>query len=229
MQLASRFASRSPALRSDYPLSDDQIRRVAPSIFADAPHESRSERYSYIPTAAVLTELRKEGFQPFMVTQTRVRDEGKREHTKHMIRLRHASQINGAEANEIVLLNSHDGTSSYQMLAGMFRFVCSNGLVCGDTVADVRVPHKGDVAGQVIEGAFEVLDGFERVKESRDAMRAITLDEGEAEVFARSALALKYDPTDNKPAPITESQILMPRRFDDRRPDLWSASSRAQE
>ncbi|EPG8535319.1 hypothetical protein ORO10_004279 [Klebsiella aerogenes] len=54
MQLASRFASRSPSLRSDYPLSDDQIRRVAPSIFADAPHESRSERYAYIPTAAVL-------------------------------------------------------------------------------------------------------------------------------------------------------------------------------
>ncbi|WP_275213598.1 DUF932 domain-containing protein [Citrobacter freundii] len=229
MQLASRFASLSPSLRSDYPLSDDQIHRVAPSIFADAPHESRSQRYSYIPTAAVLTELRKEGFQPFMVTQTRVRDEGKREHTKHMLRLRHASQINGAEANEIVLLNSHDGTSSYQMLAGMFRFVCSNGLVCGDTVADVRVPHKGDVAGSVIEGAFEVLSGFERVKESRDAMRAITLDEGEAEVFARSALALKYDPTDNKPAPITESQILMPRRFDDRRPDLWSVFNRTQE
>ena len=53
-----------PSLRSDYPLSDDQIHRVAPSIFADAPHESRSQRYAYIPTAAVLTELRKEGFQP---------------------------------------------------------------------------------------------------------------------------------------------------------------------
>ncbi|HCI2706177.1 TPA: DUF945 domain-containing protein [Pseudomonas aeruginosa] len=229
MQLASRFASRSPSLRSDYPLTDDQIHRVAPSIFADAPHESRSQRYAYIPTAAVLAELRKEGFQPFMVTQTRVRDEGKREHTKHMLRLRHASQINGAEANEIVLLNSHDGTSSYQMLAGMFRFVCSNGLVCGDTVTDVRVPHKGDVSGHVIEGAYEVLRGFERVKENRDAMRAITLHDSEAEVFARSALALKYDPTDNKPAPITESQILMPRRFDDRRPDLWSVFNRTQE
>ena len=55
---------------------------------------------THIPTATVLTELRKEGFQPFMVTQTRVRDEGRREHTKHMIRLRHASQINGAEAND---------------------------------------------------------------------------------------------------------------------------------
>ena len=60
MQLASRFASHSPALRSDSPLSDDQIHRVAPSIFADAPHESRSQRYAYIPTSAVLTELRKD-------------------------------------------------------------------------------------------------------------------------------------------------------------------------
>ena len=227
--LASRFASRSPVLRSDSPLSDDQIHRVAPSIFAEAPHESRSQRYAYIPTATVLTELRKEGFQPFMVTQTRTRHEDRRDYTKHMIRLRHASQINArGEANEIILLNSHDGSSSYQMLAGMFRFVCSNGLVCGDTVADVRVPHKGDVAGQVIEGAYQVLHGFDRALESRESMQAITLDEGEAEVFARAALSLKYDDPD-KPAPITESQILMPRRFDDRRPDLWSVFNRTQE
>ncbi|MDV2657661.1 DUF932 domain-containing protein [Pseudomonas aeruginosa] len=227
--LASRFASRSPVLRSDSPLSDDQIHRVAPSIFAEAPHKSRSQRYAYIPTATVLTELRKEGFQPFMVTQTRTRHEDRRDYTKHMIRLRHASQINArGEANEIILLNSHDGTSSYQMLAGMFRFVCSNGLVCGDTVADVRVPHKGDVAGQVIEGAYQVLHGFDRALESRESMQAITLDEGEAEVFARAALSLKYDDPD-KPAPITESQILMPRRFDDRRPDLWSVFNRTQE
>jgi|TARA_R110002020_G_scaffold142060_3_gene314027 hypothetical protein len=55
MKLASRFSYRSPVLRSDHPLSDDQIRTVAPSIFAETPHESRSQRYSYIPTAAVLT------------------------------------------------------------------------------------------------------------------------------------------------------------------------------
>ena len=77
---------------------------------------------------------------------------------------RDGAEAKASEANEIILLNSHDGTSSYQMLAGMFRFVCSNGLVCGDTVADVRVPHKGDVSGQVIEGAYEVLRGFDRVK-----------------------------------------------------------------
>ncbi|MBO1011768.1 DUF932 domain-containing protein, partial [Acidovorax sp. SD340] len=117
MQLASRFASRSPVLRSPVPLSDDQIRLVAPSIFAEEAHDSRSNRYSYIPTSVVLNKLRGEGFQPFMVTQTRVRREDRREFTKHMIRLRHASQITGSEANEIIVLNAHDGSSSYQMLA----------------------------------------------------------------------------------------------------------------
>jgi len=57
-----------------------------------------------------------------------------------MLCMRHTSQINGGEANEIVLLNSPDSRSSYQMLVGMciFRFVCSNGLVCVNTVADVH-------------------------------------------------------------------------------------------
>ncbi len=229
MQLASNFSYRSPVLRSESPLLDDQIRAVAPSIFAEAPHESRSKRYTYIPTASVLQELRSEGFEPFMVCQSRVRHDDRRDFTKHMIRLRHASQIDArGEANEIILLNSHDGTSSYQMLAGMFRFVCQNGLVCGDTVADVRVPHKGDVAAQVIEGAYEVLQGFDQAQQSRDAMRAVTLDGGEAEVFARAALALKYDDP-NQPAPITERQVLAARRLDDNRTDLWSVFNRTQE
>jgi len=71
-------------------------------IFAEEAHGSRSDRYTYIPTATILGKLRAEGFQPFMVAQTRVRDESKREHTKHMLRLRHATQIADAdaEANE---------------------------------------------------------------------------------------------------------------------------------
>lgn len=229
MQLATRFAHYSPTLRSREPLSDDQIRCVAPSIFAEDKHESRSDRYTYIPTGDVLGALRKEGFEPFMVCQTRVRNESKREFTKHMLRLRHARQINDAEANEIILLNSHDGTSSYQMLAGMFRFACSNGLVCGETLADVRVHHKGQIVERVIEGAYEVLDGFDLVRERRDDMRAVTLDPAEADIFARAALALKYEPDPLRPAPITDSQVLAARRVDDIKSDLWSTFNRVQE
>jgi hypothetical protein len=230
MQLASSFHYGSPMLRADSPLSDDQIRRVAPSIFADGKHESRSERYTYIPTIDVLRGLRNEGFQPFMVCQTRVRHDGRREYTKHMMRLRHADQITGDEANEIVLLNSHDGTSSYQMLAGMLRFVCQNGMVAGDSVRDIRVPHKGNIVQNVITGAFDVLDGFDLIREQKDGMRDVALDRDEQNAFARSALALRYDPTDTEaPAPVTESQLLAPRRFEDRRDDLWTVFNRVQE
>ncbi|RQS25597.1 DUF945 domain-containing protein [Burkholderia sp. Bp8992] len=230
MQLASSFHYSAPMLRADSPLSDDQIRLVAPSIFADGKHESRSERYTYIPTIDVLRGLRNEGFQPFMICQTRVRDTGKREFTKHMLRLRHADQITGEEADEIVLLNSHDGTSSYQMLAGTFRFVCQNGMVAGENIADIRVPHKGNVVQNVINGAFDVLDGFELIREQKDGMRSVTLDRDEQHAFARSALALRYDRTDAEaPAPICESQLLAPRRFEDRRDDLWTVFNRVQE
>jgi hypothetical protein len=230
MQLASSFRHRSPVLRSVSPLSDDQIRTVAPSIFAIDKHDSRSDRYTYIPTIDVLNGLRHEGFQPFMVCQTRVRDEGKREHTKHMIRLRHAGDIGNAEANEIVLLNSHDGSSSYQMLAGMFRFVCQNGMVCGETVGEVRVPHKGNIVQNVINGAFDVLDGFDLIREQKTGMQAITLDRDERNVFAHAALTLRYDPTeDDTPPPITEAQVLNARRFEDRSDDLWTTFNRVQE
>jgi hypothetical protein len=224
MKLATRFSRNNTSVRSSIPLTNDEIRLVAPSIFAD----SRSERYTYIPTIHVLDNLRKEGFEPFMACQAKCRDEGKREFTKHMLRLRHASQITTGEANEIILLNSHDGTSSYQMLAGTFRFVCSNGMVCGDTLNDIRIHHKGNVVDNVIEGAFRVVDDFERIDGQIGGMKSLTLNAGEQEAFAHAALALKYD-TEIAPAPITERQVLAPKRRDDIGDDLWRTFNRVQE
>jgi hypothetical protein len=229
MQLTTRFSRHANVLRSHLPLSDDQMFQVAPSIFAQAKHESRSERYTYIPTIDLLNGLRKEGFSPFMVCQSRCRDEIKHDYTKHMIRLRHADQIAGQEANEIILLNSHDGTSSYQMLAGVFRFVCQNGLVCGNTWSDIRIAHKGNITDQVIEGAFRVLDDFEQVNAQKEGMKLLALNDEEQFAFARAALALKYGDTGSTPAPVTETQVLGAQRLEDRQSDLWTTFNRTQE
>lgn len=229
MGLVSSFGSFNQ-IRRDEPLSDDMIHRAAPSIFADAPHESRSERYHYIPTIDVVNALRGEGFFPFFAAQTNVRKADKREHTKHMLRLRHASQINHQEANEIILLNSHDGSSSYQMLAGMFRFVCCNGMVCGNTVGDVRVRHsgKGDIIGEVIEGAYTVRDAFDMIENERDAMRGVMLQPNQQQALASALLSYKHDdPT--RPAPIEPEQLLRARRQEDRANDLWTTTNRIQE
>jgi hypothetical protein len=173
--LATSFKNVSGIVRAGGPLSYDQINRAAPSVFASAAHVSRSARYAYIPTNLVVDGLRKEGFQPFMACQARTRIEGKQEFTKHMLRFRHVNQINSDTANEIILVNSHDGTSSYQMLAGCFRFVCHNGLICGETVEDFRVRHSGNVVGNIIEGAYHILDEFEAVDEAKSTMQGIEL------------------------------------------------------
>jgi len=118
--LATRFASSTRVLRSELALTEEQMRRTAPSIFAAGKHASRSERYTYIPTIDVLRGLKREGFEPFMVAQGLSRIEGKTEYTKHLIRMRHAGQVSTKpEANEIILINSHDGASSYQLLSGV--------------------------------------------------------------------------------------------------------------
>ena len=234
--LATRFARSARVARGDQPLSEDQMRTVAPSIFAEGKHASRSERYTYIPTIDVLRGLRKEGFEPFMVAQGASRVEGKAEFTKHMIRMRHAGQVQTRpEANEIILINSHDGASSYQMLAGMFRFVCCNGLVVGDVVEDIRIPHKGNIQDDVIEGAFRVLDEFEAVSGHTEAMKALQLSAPEQLAFASAAQALRFGETSQEPSaahrppPVTPTQLLEARRTADTGGSLWNTFQRVQE
>lgn len=235
--LATRFDQRTVReLRREQPLDEDEMRAVAPSIFALGKHVSRSDRYTYIPTIDVLRGLRKEGFEPYAVTQGFSRVPGKAEFTKHMVRMRHAGQVQArAEANEIILINSHDGASSYQMLAGVFRFICSNGLVVGDIVDDIRVPHRGDIQRDVIEGAFRVLEDFETVDAHAGAMKALQLDLPEQVAFATAALALRFGERIDeatgvhRPAPITAQQLIEHRRVEDAGNSLWSTFQRVQE
>lgn len=232
--LTTRFAyGSSRVVRSDEPLSNDTLRRVAPSIFAEDKHCSRSQRYTYLPTIAVVEALRREGFQPFMAAQGISRIEGKTPFTKHMLRMRHASQVREqGEANEVILINSHDGTSAFQLLASRFRFVCQNGMVCGDILDDIRVKHKGNVQDQVVAGAYQVLDGFTRVVEEVDVMRQLPMSREEQIIFAETALSLRYDvdeATGRVKSPVQPEQALESRRFEDRDNSLWIAFNRLQE
>ena len=143
-----------------------------------------------------------------------------------MIRLRHVHTIKSTEAaHEIVLLNSHDGTSSYQILSGMFRFVCANGMVCGEVDNDIRIRHKGNVGDAVIEGAFQVLNSSEKVAGQIDEMRSTTLNHAEQIAFARAAIPLRF----GDDAPVQPGDILRARRFDDNGDDAWRTFNRIQE
>lgn len=221
-------SSNQTTFRSASPLSDDQILRHAPSVLADHPHESRGERYAFIPTRDVLQGLRNEGFQPFEVRQTRCRDKGKQEFTKHLVRLRHPLAVanDKGEVPEIILVNSHDGTSSYTIIGGIFRFVCSNGLIAGDVFNDVRVRHSGRVVDNVIEGSFRVIDDLKQITARVDEYRAVTLSKPEQLLLASAAQQVRWG---EEHAPVQAGDLLRVRRFDDRKDDLWTTFNRVQE
>jgi hypothetical protein len=112
----------------------------------------------------------------------------------------------------------------------MYRLVCNNGLTVPDGIVQtVKVHHTGKIIDHVKAGAFEVLDGLTRVVESREDMRALTLDDGEQRAFATAAAMLRFEPEGEEALPVTADQINRARRADDKAPDLWTTFNRVQE
>lgn len=219
-------------------LCENDLREYVPSIFAEQPHDSRSARYAYIPTINVVRGLAKEGFAPVFACEAKARDEGKLGYTKHMIRFRREGALGmpGGAAllggcPELVMVNSHDGSTSYQLLAGFFRSLCANGMISGDLHGEIRVHHKGDVVHDVIEGAYTVVESFAKVIDSAAGMAATKLSRDQSMAYAGAALALKYYDDEKKEvvAPIVPQALLMPRRHEDGNDDLWTTFNVVQE
>ena len=223
-------------------LDNDALVRRAPSIFADSAHDSRSKRYVHIPTFDVIEGLRNEGFLPVHVQQARARTEDKSAFTKHIIRFRHDSQMQDVrslegdwrkhEWYEVVLVNSHDGSSGYVMTGGWFRFVCLNGMVFGDKGMEVRVRHSGrDCIQKVVEGAFAVLNQKERVAGSRELMAATVLDAAEQQAYATAMTAIRYAShiEAGQTPPVDPMSVLTPHRSEDDGNSVWQLFNRAQE
>jgi hypothetical protein len=219
-------------------LSNEDIFRVAPSVMATQPWKDVSSKYTFIPTIGIVDALRNEGFMPVSAAQSSTRIEGKKEFTKHMLRFRRAEDLVtkgrevGTEIPELVLVNSHDRSSGYQLSAGLFRLVCRNGMVVkSSTLGDISVRHSGDIAHDVIEGSYTIIDEMPKVLEQVDQFKGIALRPEQQLAFASAALELRYphDEDQASRSPIIPEQLLNVRRYDDRANDLWTTFNRVQE
>lgn len=215
-------------------LSYEQIAQFAPTVFANDRHSSRSERFQVIPTHELLAGLSKEGFVPVKVQVGGSRDAEKRAFTKHLIRFRRQDDLAGVPKvgdshPEVVLLNAHDGTSSYQLHAGLFRLVCLNGLTVSDQdFGSVKVGHSGrNVLDKVIEGTYRVLDDAVAALGHAQQLQTVAVDRDEQRIFGEAALRLRFD--DETLPRINGSEVVRPRREADLAPNLWNTFNRAQE
>jgi len=216
-------------------LTEDELHRMAPSVFATTAHDSRSERFRPIPTIEVIRGLAKEGFSVVGARQSSTRDPGKADFTKHLLRLRklddNAVVQVGSTCHEIMLQNGNDGTSAYQLFSGLFRVVCQNSLVNVDRQLDtLKVRHSGDVTAKVIEGTYRVLEGAERALAAPQAWGALPAPRDAAMALAEAAHALRFGDEDgNTTTPIEPVQLLRPRRTEDQGRDLWTTFNVVQE
>ena len=198
-----------------------------PSIYATHPSAEVSERYGFIPTSAIVHALEGAGFVAVKAQAARASAE-RAAFAKHLIRFRHRDHLTtqiGDWLPEVVLVNSHDGSSSYRVMAGVFRLVCLNGLVIGNSVAEARVRHTKNAPDEIVDASFRVIASLPGIAASVDTMRSQRLELFEREAFATAALTLRY-PDD---APIRSSQLLSTRRAVDNAPDLWTTFNVVQE
>jgi hypothetical protein len=129
------------------------------------------------------------------------------------------------------LKNANDGTTTYELMAGLFRIRCLNSLVAQiATIDSIRVRHSGDALQKVIDGTYRVLGQAEAVLAAPRDWSRIALSDDAKVVLAASAHALRFGDADGRVAtPIRPEQLLTPRRADDRADDLWTVMNVIQE
>ena len=228
-------------VRNNDGLSMEVMQKHVPSLFATEPHESRSQRYTYIPTIEIIEALIKEGFVPVQAMQAKPRIEDKLNFAKHLVRFRRRDDLGLAVPDhpEIISVNSHDGTTSYHMMNGVFRTVCANGLISGDLENNFKARHSGNIIQDVIDVAFKVVGYADEVMETVASMKGTTLKTKEQLLLAEYALKARFSVDDEdddvieataiKELAFTPQDILKTRRFADNSKDLYTTMNVLQE
>lgn len=216
-------------------MTEDEMRRAAPSIFAVSAHESRSARFAPIPTIDVLRGLQAEGFMPVACRQAVTRQAGRQDFTKHMLRLRRLDEDRSWQVGdtifEINLKNANDGTSAYDLDGSLFRIRCLNSMVAKlSTIDTVKVRHSGDVQSKVIEGTYSVLGNAQKLLAAPQDWSQLPMVPEARTAFAEAAHVLRFaDAAGEVTTPIVPDQLLRARRHGDAGQDLWSTLNVVQE
>jgi Domain of unknown function (DUF932) len=208
-------------------ITEAQLMKQVPSVFSMQAHENTSSKYALIPTIECIRGLEKAGFYPVQAQESKCRNKDNKPFAKHMIRFRREGVLQvGGNVPEIVMINSHNGTSSYQIRAGIYRLVCANGLVVGNDMFYRSVRHQGDVISKVVESANEIIEIMPEAIEISEQWKGITLNHEQRKIYAESASLLKWDQGEIE---VNAERLLLPRRQADTHNDLWTTFNAVQE
>ena len=172
-----------------------------------------SEKYSFIPTTRVLDQLESYGWLPSKVVEMNCRNKEYKGFQKHAVRLRHKDyDINDVGFPEIVLSNSHMGTSAFKLQLGLFRIVCSNGLIAGDIYKTASVRHMGFTEEAVHDALTAIVSDAPRLTTDVSTMRQISLTPDEQIAYGTAVIEACFE---SEKYDIQPQAILRGRRYSD--------------
>lgn len=219
---------RNPSLE---PLSVEALRRYSPAIFSKEAHGDVSARYGFFPTYRILEGMHKNGFEPVEVRNYQRRDTANMLFTKHMVRFRQAGTLDARKVGDvvpqIVLINSHDRSSPFELFGGLMRLACLNGMLVseGGQVRPIKLRHSVNLVETAVEASFAIIKQHRNVFRYIDVMRKTKLTPRAQLAFATAAIKLRR----KWPDTINPAAMLEARRTEDAGDDVWHVFNRIQE
>jgi hypothetical protein len=233
LKLINTMSTSQVALRKqDQSLTIEEIKQFAPAVFTDRPHPCTSSKYSFIPTSALLEPLRDMHYVP---VEVRVRRTNKADHKgfeTHALRFRSekdVAAIPSATVQELIIFNSHDSTSSFKVMSGFFRVICSNGLVVPTNEGsndNFKLRHVDLQLDAAIQLVCQAAEKSKKVFEAVDRFKSFNMTPVEINNFAAEAIKLRWP---DKPNNDLIPHVIEPRRNEDVGNSLWKVFNRVQE
>lgn len=218
-------------------ISMEVAKAKSPAMFATQPAPFMSKKlYNFTPTVEIVSHMKEMGYVLTDVQQPKNTSSVRNQYGTHLITMQHPDlyvkdQEGGIEARPtILLINSHNGSRPIQFEMGMFRLICSNGLVVksADLGGAFRERHtKYDFNGvkQLIESRLQQLP---KTIERMNDWASLEMTPKQRFNFAMDAIALRIN-EDRKPDEHEIRSILQAKREGDEGNSLWKTFNILQE
>lgn len=224
------FLKIAPTIK---PLTRDQLRTTAPSLFTERAAASTSSRYVMSSMLDVIDTLEQCGWLPVKASEQRTVKTEREGFQRHQVRFARALDLNTtglAELRpEIVVNNAHDGTAAFSLDAGLYRLVCANGLTLADSKFEtVRIRHSDAKPDVFAQTAVQIADKVPEMLEVPRRWAECKLSSAAQLDMARKAQLLRW-PEGSAMSTFDTGRLLRPSRNTDAGDDLWRVFNRLQE
>ena len=207
------------------PITQNNLKSIAPAIFTTNPSPKMSDRYTFVPTMEILENFEKEGWQVFSAKQT-----DRSQYATHEIRMRNGAIPKvGDSIFETIIRNSHNGATTFSVSSGLHRLVCSNGLTVPTSLSEqFNIRHKNFDLGEVRRLTDVFAERLPLIQSAMSKMEDRVLTEEEKDDFVKSAAHIRWR-EGKMPVAISVEEILAPSRNEDTKNDLWTVFNVVQE